>query len=76
MGLCRFYYVGDLDRNESFIGYIFMFNDCLINWKASLQHVVALSTIKAEFTIATESTKEVIWPKCLIVELGYKHESE
>lgn len=75
MGLCRFYYARDLDRNGSLIGYIFMFNSCLINWKASLQHVVALFTTEAEFTVATKSVKEVIWPKGLIAELGYKHES-
>ena len=38
-------YAGDLDRRRSLTGNMFMLNGCLISWKASLQHVVALSTI-------------------------------
>ena len=47
-----------------------MLNGCLISWKASLQHVVALSTTEAEYTAATEAVKEALWLKGLISELG------
>ncbi|KAH9685530.1 CCHC-type domain-containing protein [Citrus sinensis] len=54
-------YAGDLDRRRSLTGYMFLFNDCLINWKATLQHVVDLSTTEAEYTAATEVVKEALW---------------
>ena len=47
-----------------------MLDGCLINWKASLQHGVALSTTEAEYTAATEAVKEALWMKGLIAELG------
>lgn len=47
-----------------------MFNGCLIDWKASLQHVVALSTTEAEYTAAAEAVKEALWLKGLMAELG------
>lgn len=47
-----------------------MLNGCMINWKATLQHVVALSTTEAKFTAAIEVVKEVLWLKWLVLELG------
>ena len=49
---------------------MYILDGCLINWKASLQDVVALSIIEAEYTIAIESVKEALWLKGLISELG------
>ncbi|KAH9685060.1 hypothetical protein KPL70_013801 [Citrus sinensis] len=63
-------YAGDLDIRRSQTGYMFMLNGCLISWKASLQHVVALSTTEAEYTTASEAVKEALWLKGLISELG------
>ena len=55
---------------RSLTEYLYKLDDCLINWKASLQHVVALSTTEAEYTAAAEAVKEAIWLKGLISELG------
>lgn len=68
-------YAGDLDRRRSLIGYMFTFNGCLISWKATLQHVVALSTTEAEYIVATEAVKEDLWLKGLIGELGVKQKA-
>nr|GEW92834.1 retrovirus-related Pol polyprotein from transposon TNT 1-94 [Tanacetum cinerariifolium] len=38
--------------------------------KATLQHVVALSTTEAEYMAFTEDVKETIWLKGLLIELG------
>ena len=65
-------YAGDLDKRRSLTCYMFLFNGCLINWKATLQHVVALSTIEAEDTAATEVVKEALWLQGLMRELGVK----
>ncbi|KAH9782075.1 Integrase catalytic domain-containing protein [Citrus sinensis] len=48
------YLKGDLDGRKSISGYLFMVNGCLISWKATLQHVVTLSSTEAEFVAATE----------------------
>lgn len=74
-GLCGYVdsdYAGDLDRRRSLTGYMFFLDGCLVNWKASLQHVVALSTTEAEYTAATEAVKEALWLRGLITELGMK----
>ena len=47
-------YAGDLDRRRSLTGFMFMYEGCLINWKATLKHVVALSTIEVEYIAATD----------------------
>ncbi|KAH9687889.1 Integrase catalytic domain-containing protein [Citrus sinensis] len=65
-------YAGDLDRRRSLTGYMFLFNGCLVNWKATLQYVVALSTTEAEYTAATEAVKEALWLQGLMRELGVK----
>nr|GFA38705.1 retrovirus-related Pol polyprotein from transposon TNT 1-94 [Tanacetum cinerariifolium] len=41
---------------------------CVVSWKAMLQHVVALSTIEAEYIALTEAIKEAIWLKGLLEE--------
>lgn len=54
-------YAGDLDKRRSLTGYLFILNHYTINWKASFQSVVALSTIKAKYTDAVaEAIKEAI----------------
>lgn len=65
----------DLDKRSSLTGYMFLLNGSLLNWKVSLQYVVALLTIKAKHTAAAESVKEAIWLKVMLAELGIKQES-
>ena len=60
----------DNDIRRSLTGYLFMLNRCIISWKASLQHVVALSTTEAKYTAATEAVKEALWLKGMIEKLG------
>ncbi|GKD92716.1 retrovirus-related pol polyprotein from transposon TNT 1-94 [Tanacetum coccineum] len=43
---------------------------CVVSWKATLQHVVALSTTKAKYMALMEAVKEAIWLKGLLEELG------
>lgn len=63
-------YAGDLDKRRSLTGYIFCIGGCAISWKATLQHVVALSTTEAEYMAVTEAIKEVLWLKDLFAELS------
>ena len=63
-------FVGDLDKKRSQIGYMFTLGGCTVSWQATLQNIVALSTIEAEYTAAVEAFKEAIWLKGMITELG------
>ncbi|GJW33634.1 retrovirus-related pol polyprotein from transposon TNT 1-94 [Tanacetum coccineum] len=46
------------------------YGGCVVSWKATLQHVVALSTTEAEYMALTEAMKEAIWLRGLLEELG------
>ena len=63
-------YDGDLDRRHSISSYIFTLCVGAISWKASLQSIVALSTIAVEYIVAIEGIKEATWLRGLITELG------
>lgn len=65
-------YAGDLDRKRSLTGYIFILCDGAISWKTTLQSIVALFTIEAEYMSATEAIKETIWLRGLIGDLGFQ----
>ncbi|GKE32606.1 retrovirus-related pol polyprotein from transposon TNT 1-94 [Tanacetum coccineum] len=60
----------DLDKGMSITRYVLMTHGCVVSWKATLQHVVALSTTEAEYMALTEAVKESIWLKGLLIELG------
>ena len=53
-------FAGDLDKRRSQIWYSFTLEGCTVSWKTTLQNVVALSTIEAEYTVAAEAFKEAI----------------
>ncbi|GJR71569.1 RNA-directed DNA polymerase, eukaryota, partial [Tanacetum coccineum] len=63
-------YAKDPDKGRSITRYVFMVHGCVVSWKATLQHVVALSTTEAEYMALTEAVKENIWLKGLLIELG------
>ncbi|GKC45325.1 hypothetical protein Tco_1063047 [Tanacetum coccineum] len=63
-------YDKDRDKDRSIIGYMFMIHDCVVSWKATLQHVVALSTTEAEYMALTKAVKKSIWLKGLLIKLG------
>ncbi|GKB75211.1 copia LTR rider [Tanacetum coccineum] len=53
-------YAKDPDKGRSITGYVFMVHGCVVSWKATLQHVVALSTTEAEYMALTEArTKHI-----------------
>ncbi|GKC24312.1 retrovirus-related pol polyprotein from transposon TNT 1-94 [Tanacetum coccineum] len=48
-------YAKDPDKGRSITGYVFMVHGCVMSWKATLQHVVALSTTEQEMGRFTKS---------------------
>nr|GEZ49598.1 copia LTR rider [Tanacetum cinerariifolium] len=55
---------------RSITGYTFLVHECVVSWKGTLQHVVALSTTEAEYMAPTEAVKEAILLRGLLGELG------
>eukprot|EP00253_Pinus_taeda_P003485 PITA_03485 len=68
---------GDLDKRRSTTGYVFTLAGGAISWMSKLQETVALSTTKAKYILASDASKEAIWLKGLLDEIGRKaRESE
>jgi hypothetical protein len=66
---------GDKDSRRSTTGYVFTVGGTTISWISKLQKVVSLSTMEAEYVVATEASKEMIWLQRFMEELGKKQEN-
>ncbi|CAA7052965.1 unnamed protein product [Microthlaspi erraticum] len=73
-GYCDSDYAADLDRRRSITGYVFQAGGNTISWRSGLQHIVALSTIEAEYMALVEAAKEALWLKGIVGELGFPQE--
>ena len=67
-------YVADVDATRFVIGYTFMIDNSLVSWKATLHPTVTLSSTEVEYMVITEATKERIWLKGLVSNLGFPQE--
>ncbi|KAE8670544.1 hypothetical protein F3Y22_tig00112127pilonHSYRG00101 [Hibiscus syriacus] len=67
-------YAGDLDKSKSTTGYLFKVAGGAVSWVSKLQSVVATSTTEAKYVAATQASKEAIWLKMLLEELGHNQE--
>lgn len=63
-------YANDITTRRSTTGYIFIKCGAAVTWCSQRQHTVALSTTEAEFMAACSATKEAIWIKQLLCDLG------
>lgn len=63
---------GCLDTRKSTTGYIFTLGGTAVSWMSRLQKSVALSTTEAEYMAISEASKEMIWLKNFLEELGKK----
>jgi hypothetical protein len=70
-GYCDADWAGDLDERKSTTGYAFYVGDGCVSWNSKRQPTVALSTAEAEYMAATQATKEALWLKQLLNELGF-----
>ena len=63
---------GDLDGRKSTTGYVYTVGGTTFSWVSKLQKIVALSTTEAEYVAVTEASKEMIWLRSFLEELGHK----
>ena len=47
------------------------FAGSLVSWRSKLGHIICLSSAQAEYVAATECTKEVVWLRELLKEIGH-----
>lgn len=60
----------DVDDRKSTSGYVFTLNGGAISWKSCKQDTTADSTTEAEYIAASEASKEAVWIKKFVTELG------
>ncbi|KAG5861871.1 hypothetical protein JTB14_014719 [Gonioctena quinquepunctata] len=63
-------YASDEDTRKSTTGYIFNLCNGAITWSSKRQHAVTLSTTEAEYIAACQATKEAIWIRRLMNDIG------
>jgi len=68
-------YAGDFDKSKSTTGYVFTLASGAVSWVSKLQSVVATSTTEAEYVAATQASKEAVWLKMLMDELGHEQKN-
>ena len=63
-------YAGNIDDRRSTTGYEFTLSEGPIYRRSTLQSLVAMSTTEVEYMAVAEATKEALWLKGLVKELG------
>ncbi|GKB12422.1 retrotransposon protein, putative, ty1-copia subclass [Tanacetum coccineum] len=69
-GYCDASWQTDKDDSRSQSGWVFLLNGGAVTWKSSKQDTVADSTCESEYIAACEASKEAIWMKNFIGDLG------
>jgi hypothetical protein len=64
-------WTGDVDSRKSTPGYLVTYVVGAVSWQSKLQKCVALTTTETEFIAATEASKELLWLKKFVCELGF-----
>ena len=62
--------VGDVDSKKSTSGYLITFLGETVSWQSRLQKCVALSTTEVAYIAIIEASKELLWMKKFLQELG------
>ena len=70
IGYCDADYAGDLDTRRSTTGFVFILHGGAITWLSKRQPTVAASTTEAEYIAAAQATKEALWLRLLLADLG------
>jgi hypothetical protein len=58
------------NQDDSKSGYVFTINSGVVSWKSSKHETVADSTTEAEYIAASKATKEDVWIRKFLSELG------
>lgn len=70
IGFCDSDYANDIDTRKSVGGFVFCLSNGAITWSSQKQNIVALSTTEAEYVAAASATKEIVWIRKLLTDIG------
>ena len=73
-GFCDADWAGDEGDRRSTTGYVFMLGMGAISWNSKRQPTIALSTTEAEYMAMSQCTKEAIWLRQLLADVGLVQE--
>lgn len=65
-------FASDLDTRRSTSGYIFLLTNGPVTWRSRRQNVVSLNTTEAEYIAASLASKEVLWLRKFLSDIGYE----
>ncbi len=68
-------FAADLDTRRSHTGYILMLNRGAVSWKSTKQKSVSLSTAEAEWYVASEAGKEIVYLRSILNDFGFEQVS-
>nr|GEX68256.1 hypothetical protein [Tanacetum cinerariifolium] len=63
-------YLMDADDLKSHTGYVFVLNGGVVDWKSAKQSIFATSSAEAEYIVAFDAFKEVVWVRKFISGLS------
>lgn len=64
-------YAADPDDHRLVSGYVTYIGDCAVTWSSRKQRVIAQSSAEAEYVALAHCTREVLFLRELLLELGY-----
>jgi hypothetical protein len=73
-GFCDADWGGDTNERRSTTGYAFFVGVGAISWNCKRQPTIALSTTEAEYMATSQCTKEAIWLRKLLADVGFVQE--
>lgn len=63
-------FAGDMDTRRSTSGFVFCLAGGAVTWASQRQKIVTLSTTEAEYVAAATASKEAVWLRKLMKDLG------
>lgn len=72
VGYCDSDWGGDKGDRKSTSGYLYLLCGGPVSWSSKKQSTIAVSSTEAEYLAATQATKEALWLRRLLSELGYE----
>ena len=64
-------HAADLQERRSQTGFLCFLGANIISWKSSRQQSTAISTCESEYFALSETAKETMWLRALLLELGF-----
>lgn len=65
-------FAADVDSRKSTSSILLKLSGAPVRWKSSKQRTVATSTVNSQFIAACANTREVIWTRQLLCEIGFQ----